>query len=198
MSRNRRLYSKLAFFMVGFLAGYHQISVADQYDLKAVLAGAERTIWSRPHRPFLCVGSLEQLRQHFHLVKPFLPKMPFKMENKWVIPSADGTFRMSAVNGGFSPNGDYVVQIEPRRDVFEFPPNSRRIRLLTSEGKLLWEKEWGPTSALVTDDGRVIGDNIAGHQPLALVIYDRKVRRSSLGFLYFKAATNSPMEAGCV
>ena len=130
---------------------------ADQIEVN--FSGEKRVIRTEPHVPYLIIGSLEQLKQHYSEVKNLLPPMPFLMEGKWVIPGQGETFRTfprnPAVREIFSPNGDYIVTTE-LEEAFEFPRYSK-MTLMTTDGTTLWQKEQAPPYALVTNDGRVIG-----------------------------------------
>ena len=157
--------------MLALLGFFHPAKAAE---VEVSLGGQKKTIWTYPHKPYFSLGTLEELKEHYQMVKPFLPPMPFRMEGKWVIPGPNDTFRTFPDDPRsaeiFSPDGSYVVLLDSELQG-EYAV-TKRLRLMTNGGDVLWEKNGGPLHVVVTNDGYIIGqlsDNHAG----STVIYDR-------------------------
>ena len=140
-------------------------AVAHARYTEVTIGGETKQLFTAPHAPYMSVGTLEQLREHFDTVQPFLPQMPFVMEGQWIIPGRDGGFRTFPYSDApdvvewFSSNGDYVAQVTRRPRVsLEFSAaDSEHIRVMTTDGDLMWEMSDGPYDVHVLDDGRVMG-----------------------------------------
>ena len=168
--RFKQLSPIIKIIAFAFLGCIHPTKAAE---VEVSLDGQKKTIWTYPHKPYFSLGTLEELKEHYQLVKPFLPPMPFRMQGKWVIPGANDTFRtfpddLNLIEA-FSANGDYVALVELER--MAETATGKHLKLLTTDGKLLWEMDGGPSEALVTNTGQVVG-RMWFNAPLSLSFYD--------------------------
>ena len=173
------LLRTITFFVFTALTLAFGVASAWAHDIKLMIDDRERTIWSVPYRPYLTLTSLAELREHYHEVKDVMPPMPFIMESTWVLPGSKDGFRTFPVDlereEYFSPNGDYVAQIEQWKGFVDGRPHSKHFKLMSTEGSLLWETRDGPIGALITNEGFVIGRS-QHNEPISLTYYERDGR----------------------
>ncbi len=147
---------------------------------EVTLGGETVQLRSYPHVPFMSVGTLEQLREHYDTVKPFLPRKLFVMEGQWVLPAPEGGFRLFPEDPDlievFSANGEYVALVKPYRGM-GISPTSEHLTVMRTNGDVLWEMEKGPCRVWVTNEGTVIGQVTPDDMGLALDVYDADGQR---------------------
>ena len=142
---------------------------------EVTIGGETVQLRSYPHVPFMSVGTLEQLREHYDTVRPFLPRGPFVMEGQWVLPAPEGGFRLFPEDPErdevFSANGEYVAVVKPYRGM-GISPTSEYLTVMRTNGEVLWEMEKGPCRVWVRNDGYTIGQMTPIHLIPILEIYD--------------------------
>ncbi len=142
---------------------------------EVTIGGETVQLQSGPHVPFMSVGTLEQLREHYDTVRPFLPRGPFVMEGQWVLPAPEGGFRLFPEDPErdevFSANGEYVAVVKPYRGM-GISPTSEYLTVMRTNGEVLWEMEKGPCRVWVRNDGYTIGQMTPIHLIPILEIYD--------------------------
>ncbi len=146
------------------------------HEIEVTFGGVKQTITSTPHKPYLVIGSIRELRQHYGEIKDVLPPMPFMMEGQWILPAGRG-FRTFPHKDGyietFSENCRYVVRCREAPVWMGRMKHCKEITVQRVGGPVLWQADEGPIYPKVTNEGHVIGTIGPMDGPLHLTIQAR-------------------------
>lgn len=143
------------------------------HEIEVTFGGVKQTITSTPHKPYLVIGSIRELRQHYGEIKDVLPPMPFMMEGQWILPAGRG-FRTFPHKDGyietFSENCTYAVRYRPDHTGLAERPSEDFALIRVGRG-VQWRADEGPPYPMVTDDGHVIAKVSPREGPLRMTIH---------------------------
>ncbi len=149
---------------------------ASAVEMQVLIGGQPARLSAWPHAPYLSVGSLNELREHYETIRPYLPDGPFVMENQWVVPLPGADFRLFPEDPEyietFSPNGEYAALVKRHPAGPVFPRTSQHLRVMKTTGETLWEMEDGPWEVVATDDGHIVGQVEDIRAPIGVAVYD--------------------------